>query len=341
MKKNIIKIILDVGMAVLLFLMYRSRAISLTFHEAGGLAVCGLFVIHKLLNWKWIAGVTRKLFSKTLPARTRLGYLVDFALLLSVGFIAVSGVMISEALFPQIAAKGMLWKSGHYFASAISLILVGVHIGLHWSFLRGMFAKGIRLPAKIARPIGIVLLAALVLFGCYSLAVSSFAGWFAAPFTASIAHGGFASGDFSGGAAPEGGFRGGNGAPVGGDLRGGKGERDGEMPAQPADGQTEEGQTADEQQSDMQRPFSDDAQGKGFQRDASFSPLRALDTFAKYGSIAALFAVLTCLTDFVQRKLRKPKAKTANQNNSHEQDNDHREDSDYIGNCDAQRNTWK
>lgn len=49
-------------MLVLLALMYRKRAISMKFHEWGGIALFGLFLIHKALNWKWICAVTGGIF---------------------------------------------------------------------------------------------------------------------------------------------------------------------------------------------------------------------------------------------------------------------------------------
>ncbi|MCK9356726.1 MAG: hypothetical protein M0R22_06230, partial [Dehalococcoidia bacterium] len=81
MKKNVIRICLDVAMAVLLILMYRKTAVSMEFHEIGGLVVCGLFVFHNLLNRRWIAAISGRLFGRTLAPRTRLGYVVDMLLL--------------------------------------------------------------------------------------------------------------------------------------------------------------------------------------------------------------------------------------------------------------------
>jgi hypothetical protein len=67
MKKNIIKILLDVMMAAILVLLYNSHAISLAFHE-----IAGLFIIHCLLNKKWITAITAKFFNKSLAPRIRL-----------------------------------------------------------------------------------------------------------------------------------------------------------------------------------------------------------------------------------------------------------------------------
>ncbi|MCK9355841.1 MAG: DUF4405 domain-containing protein, partial [Dehalococcoidia bacterium] len=155
---------------------------SLEFHEIGGLVVCGLFVFHNLLNRRWIAAISGRLFGRTLAPRTRLGYVVDMLLLFCMVFIAVSGAMISKTILTGISGTWIGWKPGHYFVSAAALMLIGVHIGLHWSFIRTTFAKLLRLPRMVARPLGIVCLAAVLIYGGYSLVTSSFTGWLAEPF---------------------------------------------------------------------------------------------------------------------------------------------------------------
>jgi len=182
MKKNVIRICLDATMAVLLVLMYRKTAVSMEFHEIGGLVVCGLFLFHNLLNRKWIAAVGRRMFGRTLAPRTRLGYVVDVLLLLCMAFIAVSGIMISKIVLTGISGTWIGWKPGHYFVSAVALALIGVHIGLHWSFIRTTFAKMLKLPRMVARPLGIVCLAAVLIYGGYSMVTSSFSDWLAGPF---------------------------------------------------------------------------------------------------------------------------------------------------------------
>ena len=58
--KRLLKLMLDAIMLVLLVLMYRKQVISIAFHEIGGLALIGLFVIHHLVNARWIASAPRR-----------------------------------------------------------------------------------------------------------------------------------------------------------------------------------------------------------------------------------------------------------------------------------------
>jgi hypothetical protein len=76
-RKNTLKYLLDAVMLLLLVLMYDKMAVSMAFHEIGGLFLIGLFTIQLLFNGKWIAAVTQRLFSRKTPAKIRLGYCVD------------------------------------------------------------------------------------------------------------------------------------------------------------------------------------------------------------------------------------------------------------------------
>jgi len=188
-KKNIVKITLDVIMTVILVLLYNSHVFALAFHEIAGLILAGMFVIHCLLNFKWVTSISAKFFTKTLTPRVRLGYIINFLLVITFALIITSGVMTSQVLFADIAApKGSPWRSVHHFAGATAIILVGIHLGLHWGFISGMFKKIIRIPSKIAKPISIVLLIGILAFGSYSIATSSFTSWLTEPFISSTGH---------------------------------------------------------------------------------------------------------------------------------------------------------
>ena len=182
-RKNhlIIKVVLDIVMALLLVLLYNKRTISMSFHEMGGLCVFGLFLIHKALNWRWIKGVTTKLFRKETQNRLRIAWIVDALLLVDMTILIVTGLMISKT-FPIALPGGHGASSWHYFAAAWSIILVGIHLGFHWNFIRGMGKKVNILPKKFAKVLGSVLLTAALLWGGFSLVTGSFSRWITSPF---------------------------------------------------------------------------------------------------------------------------------------------------------------
>ena len=190
--KRMLKLSLDVIMLVLLVLMYRKQVISMAFHEIGGLALIGLFVIHHLVNAKWIGAVTRKLFRKDTSGVVRARYIVDVLLLLAFLAVGVTGVLISKVVF-SIHVQGN-FKTLHYFASALAIILMGVHLGLHADYIFGkILRKGAN---KVAKAVLCVVIAAMVAFGGYSLFTTSFVRFLAAPLqAASMSHSELRPGD--------------------------------------------------------------------------------------------------------------------------------------------------
>lgn len=176
LRKNGWKMILDIIMAVLLVLMYNKRILGMDFHEIGGLAVCGLFLIHKVLNWKWIKAVTTGLFSRRVPGRQKLFWILDLLLFLSFSYVLVSGILISKVVFPGLGG-GMAFKMGHYAAAALALVFTGLHIGLHvgWIGQRMKFLK--RLPLVLRRVLAVTLSIAVLAFGGLQLTSTSFLSW--------------------------------------------------------------------------------------------------------------------------------------------------------------------
>ncbi|MFO7696495.1 MAG: DUF4405 domain-containing protein [Anaerolineae bacterium] len=191
MGKTALKIALNIAMAALLVLMYHKRAVTLSFHELGGIVVCVLFLVHKAVNWQWIRGITARLLGRRvarrpLPGRTLLGYLLNVLLFLSMAAILVTGLLIAETLPTGVAIGRATWRDWHYFASALAILLTGIHIGLHWPYLRGVFSRVVRLPRVVSRPLGILGLAALLVYGTYSAVTSPLSDWLGAPLSSAL-----------------------------------------------------------------------------------------------------------------------------------------------------------
>jgi len=183
-----LKLVLDAIMLVLLVLMYNKQVISMGFHEIGGLALIGLFVIHHLVNARWIGSATKRLFAKGTSGMVRARYLVDALLFLAFVTVGVTGILINKTLF-EIHVAGNA-KTLHYFASALAIILMGVHLGLHADYIFGkIMRKGAN---KLAKAALAVVLACLVAFGGYSLFTTQFVRYLAAPIQAAeFSHGTF------------------------------------------------------------------------------------------------------------------------------------------------------
>lgn len=173
-KKNIIKIALDILMAIVFALLFNAKVITgLSFHEIAGLAIGLTFIIHKLINWRWIKQVTLNLFSKRIPIKTKLGYSVDVLLLITMVYIIVSGLLISKVLFPDFRyGSELFFKNTHISVAYISLLLLGIHVGLHWHWVMTMFKRLFRVEEKreifnyIAK-VAVILVLAVGIYSAY------------------------------------------------------------------------------------------------------------------------------------------------------------------------------
>lgn len=137
-KKNIFKLILDIVMLVLFVTFFDKNLISFKFHIMSGLVFGVLILIHMLLNKKWIVNISKRLFDKNLKTRTKVSYIISAILFVMVFLIIVSGILMMKATdYDKIA----IWRMLHIRASYLSIVLIGVHVGLYWRFIRTMVKK--------------------------------------------------------------------------------------------------------------------------------------------------------------------------------------------------------
>ena len=158
---NYLKLSLDILMVLVFALLFNTRIFSgLEFHETAGLVLGGVFVIHLLLNGDWVKLVTQNLLRGKLSLKTKIGYIVNVLLLMSMGFILVSGVMISKTLLVGVfkASNIHLFQELHIVVSYVSLLLVGIHLGLNWSWVMNTVTRIFRttLKSRTLSIIGIV-----------------------------------------------------------------------------------------------------------------------------------------------------------------------------------------
>lgn len=141
-KVNIfLKIFLDIALMLTFILLMNSKIISMAFHEIAGIAIGVFFLVHKLLNLKWIKSVTKNIFGKKVNAQTRVRYILDVLLLFGVYTIIISGIFMSQVLFPQAVNSSVALRSIHTAVSYICIILIGLHIGLHWKWVMNGFSR--------------------------------------------------------------------------------------------------------------------------------------------------------------------------------------------------------
>ena len=137
MKRSYLKLLIDIVMAVAVIMLMEPRATGLPLHERGGLLICVAFLVHALLNWKWIACMTGKFFT-TLPMKSRVNYCLDALLVMGFFLVVLSGMAIAKTMdFAWLSLPGDMrfWRMLHGSSALLTLIAVGVHVGLHWKWV--------------------------------------------------------------------------------------------------------------------------------------------------------------------------------------------------------------
>ena len=155
-KQNKNKLWLDLGTFVTLLVVSAPRATGDTIHEWLALALGGAIVMHLLLNWNWIVEVTSRLFAKS-AKNSLINYVLNWSLFASGVMVMLSGLMISKSVLPFFGLSlpmNTSWKQLHELSTNIIMILMGLHIALHWNWIVNMFKRmsAQRLPSRNAAP---------------------------------------------------------------------------------------------------------------------------------------------------------------------------------------------
>jgi hypothetical protein len=132
--------VIDLIAFVGFLLALEPRLTGTTIHEWLTLALAGILVIHLLIHWDWVINITKHFFQNPLRI-TRLNYVLSA--LIFVGFIVTvtTGLMISESVMPLFGlqhAQGFAARQIHNLASNLTLLLVAIHFGLHWDWIKNI-----------------------------------------------------------------------------------------------------------------------------------------------------------------------------------------------------------
>ena len=104
-------------------------------HEILGVAMAAAIILHVAINRRRFASLLKKL-----TPRKFFNAATDFALTICAAIILISGVFMSNYLFAELVSfelrRNMTFHQLHVAAPYAMLILIGVHIGLHWRELR-------------------------------------------------------------------------------------------------------------------------------------------------------------------------------------------------------------
>jgi len=162
---SLAKVVFDLVMLVLLAAVYCAQPTGIPVHEYIGTGIFIFFIVHLAYNYKWIINVGKKLFDKTVGIRIKFMYAIDILLLIVFIAIGLSGVMISHVIFKFGIMK--IWRPLHSIASAVSIVLLSIHIGLHGGMILNAVKTKIKLPFMAIKISAIIIFIIILCAGIY------------------------------------------------------------------------------------------------------------------------------------------------------------------------------
>jgi hypothetical protein len=128
---------IDLAIFVGFLVAYEPALTGDSIHEWFGLAFASALMIHVLLHWDWAVKVAAQFFRKLFHT-SRLSFLLNTGLLVCFITILLSGLMISRSILPVLGiqvANNPSWRFLHSFSADLALLLVGLHVALHWKWI--------------------------------------------------------------------------------------------------------------------------------------------------------------------------------------------------------------
>lgn len=141
--RNLVNLVIDFIIFLAFLITMAPRFSGIAIHEWLSIAFGAAIIAHLLLHWSWIVNVTKRLFAKT-QWSARINYLINVLFFIAMTLVIFTGIMISKEALPLFGIRftgGGTWRELHDITANLSLILLGVHVALHWQWIVSMTKK--------------------------------------------------------------------------------------------------------------------------------------------------------------------------------------------------------
>jgi hypothetical protein len=133
-----VRLIIDFVMMVLMFFSLSYRIIGDVSHEWIGVSLFVLFVVHNIINYRWY----RQMFKGRYDFRRGLNTAVNMLLLAAMFILIITGLLHSRTVLAFLYLPGgMGLRQIHTTAAYWGLLLMAVHLGLHWEMIINAMRK--------------------------------------------------------------------------------------------------------------------------------------------------------------------------------------------------------
>lgn len=139
--KQAVKIVVDVLMTALLVALMAYPITGQLAHEWAGAGMFLLFIAHHILNRHWFKALGKGKYNTLRTVQTT----VDVLLLADMLVLMFSGIRLSRYVFTFLPGLGSAAAARrlHMLSSYWGLVLMGLHLGLHWGMMAALFRRGL------------------------------------------------------------------------------------------------------------------------------------------------------------------------------------------------------
>lgn len=151
-----LNLLIDTTIFIAFLVAMAPRFSGIAIHEWLSIAFGAAIITHLLLHWQWLVGVTKRFFGKT-PWLARANYVLNTLLFVSMTVIIVSGLLISEEALPLLGiptAHGGVWRRLHTLSADVTVLLIGLHLAMHWSWMVRAVRRYVVAPLRGQRQAG-------------------------------------------------------------------------------------------------------------------------------------------------------------------------------------------
>lgn len=138
-----IKLYLDLVLFVSFVLANIPQATGIPFHEWIGFLFVIPLLAHILLDWQWVVNTTKRLFGK-LPGEVRFNHFWDLFIFVMMVLVVLTGTVVSESALPSLGISFTIdpfWATMHDATANLLMIFIGVHLAMHWKWIKGAFSR--------------------------------------------------------------------------------------------------------------------------------------------------------------------------------------------------------
>ena len=126
---RLFKIVVDILLFVVTFLLVNMDITGNLTHEILGIAMVILLLIHIVTNWNWIKNVTKNF--KKVNKKTKLMYFINLITMLIYFCAILFGIIISHELFKFETSSNYKFVITHIIFGRLAIIVMFLHIGMH------------------------------------------------------------------------------------------------------------------------------------------------------------------------------------------------------------------